>query len=475
MAESLAFGFIYVIKEKIMLKLGKEYEIEIVDLGHSGEGIGKVDGFTVFVEGGLVGDIVLGKVVKSKKNYAVADLKKILSSSADRVKPVCPIAHSCGGCQIMQLNYSKQLEIKKDIVVQNLSRIGKVENPNVMDTIGMDNPYNYRNKAQFPVGIDKKGKPVMGFFKKMSHEIIPLTTCYVQDTVNDVILDIIRQYIEKYKISVYDEKTHKGNLRHVVTKVGFHTHEIMVILVTKETKLPKIDALVEMLEAKLPGLRTVVQNINPNRTNVILGRENKIIYGDGIIEDTIDDLVFEISPLSFYQVNPIQTKVLYNKALELADISSEDVVYDIYCGIGTISLFLAKKAKHVYGIEIVKEAIENAKKNAERNNIENASFYAGKAEEVVPELYSRGITADVVVVDPPRKGCEEIVLDTIAKMNPKKIVYISCNPSTLARDVERLSKHGYEMDVAYPVDMFSHTMHVEAIVLMTRSGSGEKK
>jgi 23S rRNA m(5)U-1939 methyltransferase (EC 2.1.1.-) len=205
----------------------------------------------------------------------------------------------------------------------------------------------------------------MGFFKKMSHEIIPLTTCYVQDTVNDVILDIIRQYIEKYKISVYDEKTHKGNLRHVVTKVGFHTHEIMVILVTKETKLPKIDALVEMLEAKLPGLRTVVQNINPNRTNVILGRENKIIYGDGIIEDTIDDLVFEISPLSFYQVNPIQTKVLYNKALELADISSEDVVYDIYCGIGTISLFLAKKAKHVYGIEIVKEAIENAKKNAE--------------------------------------------------------------------------------------------------------------
>ncbi len=451
-----------------MLRLGKEYEIEIVDLGHSGEGIGKVDGFTVFVDGGLTGDVVLGKITKSKKNYAVADLKKILFASKDRVNAKCPVAHSCGGCQVMQLNYNKQLEIKKEIVIQNLSRIGKVEKPNVMDTIGMDNPYNYRNKAQFPVGIDKKGKPVMGFFKKMSHEIIPVNTCYVQNSVNDLILNIVRQYIEKYKISVYDEKTHKGNLRHIVSKIGFYTHEIMIILVTKDSKLPKIDFLIEMLEDKLSGFRTLVQNINPNKTNVILGKENKVLYGDGIIEDTIEDLVFEISPLSFYQVNPIQTQVLYNKALELADISNKDVVYDIYCGIGTISLFLAKKAKHVYGIEIVEEAIKNARKNAEKNNIENVSFYAGKAEEVLPDLYRNAIKADVVVVDPPRKGCEEKVIDTIADMKPKKIVYISCNPSTLARDVHRLSKLGYEMEVAYPVDLFSHTVHVECIALIQR-------
>lgn len=451
-----------------MLKIGKTYEIDIVDLGHKGEGIGKFEGFTVFVEGGLKGDKVIGKIIKSKKNYAVADLVKVIDPSPQRVEPRCPLAHTCGGCQIMQLDYENQLEIKRNTVLENLIRIGKLEDPKVEKTIGMKDPYYYRNKVQFPVGLDKNNRPIMGFYKKMSHDIIPLKTCYVQDPINDTILDIVREYIVKFNIKVYDEKTHKGNLRHVVTKVGHYTKEVMVILVTKEKEIPKLKYLIDMLEEKVSGFRTLVQNINPQRTNVILGRENKTIYGDGVIEDTIEDLVFEISPLSFYQVNPIQTEVLYRKTLEFADINKKDTVFDIYCGIGTISLFLARSAKHVYGVEIVPDAIENAKKNAVKNNIDNATFYAGKAEDLIPKLYSQGITADVVVVDPPRKGCEEIVLKTIAEMKPKKVVYVSCNPSTLARDVAILTEYGYEMKVTQPVDMFPHTTHVECVIKLQR-------
>jgi len=392
----------------------------------------------------------------------------VIDPSPQRVEPRCPLAHTCGGCQIMQLDYENQLEIKRNTVLENLIRIGKLEDPKVEKTIGMKDPYYYRNKVQFPVGLDKNNRPIMGFYKKMSHDIIPLKTCYVQDPINDTILDIVREYIVKFNIKVYDEKTHKGNLRHVVTKVGHYTKEVMVILVTKEKEIPKLKYLIDMLEEKVSGFRTLVQNINPQRTNVILGRENKTIYGDGVIEDTIEDLVFEISPLSFYQVNPIQTEVLYRKTLEFADINKKDTVFDIYCGIGTISLFLARSAKHVYGVEIVPDAIENAKKNAVKNNIDNATFYAGKAEDLIPKLYSQGITADVVVVDPPRKGCEEIVLKTIAEMKPKKVVYVSCNPSTLARDVAILTEYGYEMKVTQPVDMFPHTGHVETVVLMSR-------
>ena len=392
----------------------------------------------------------------------------MIDPSPQRVEPRCPLAHTCGGCQIMQLDYENQLEIKRNTVLENLIRIGKLEDPKVEKTIGMKDPYYYRNKVQFPVGLDKNNRPIMGFYKKMSHDIIPLKTCYVQDPINDTILDIVREYIVKFNIKVYDEKTHKGNLRHVVTKVGHYTKEVMVILVTKEKEIPKLKYLIDMLEEKVSGFRTLVQNINPQRTNVILGRENKTIYGDGVIEDTIEDLVFEISPLSFYQVNPIQTEVLYRKTLEFADINKKDTVFDIYCGIGTISLFLARSAKHVYGVEIVPDAIENAKKNAVKNNIDNATFYAGKAEDLIPKLYSQGITADVVVVDPPRKGCEEIVLKTIAEMKPKKVVYVSCNPSTLARDVAILTEYGYEMKVTQPVDMFPHTGHVECVVLISK-------
>ncbi len=458
-----------------MLNIGKIYEIDITDMGHTGEGIGRVDGLTVFVEGALKGDKVKVKISKCKKNYAVADLIDIIIPSADRVQAICPVAHICGGCQIMQLDYKKQLEIKKNTVIQNLKRIGKIENPNVLDTLGMQYPYYYRNKAQIPVGTDENNKPVMGFYKKNTHDIVPIDTCYVQDKINDDVIEIVKSYITKYSVSLYDEKTHKGNLRQVITKIGYNTNQIMIILVTAKKELPHQKEIIEMLRDRLPNIRTVVQNINLDKTNVIMGKKNNILYGDGIIEDTINNLVFEISPHSFYQVNPLQTKVLYDKALELADISKDDIVFDIYCGIGTISLLLAKKAKHVCGIEIVEQAIENAEINAKKNNIDNTSFYAGKAEIVLPKLYEDGIRADIVVVDPPRKGCDEIVLKTIADMNPKKIVYISCNPSTLARDVEILSQNGYIMQIAQPVDMFSHTMHVEAIILMTRSGSDKKK
>lgn len=450
-----------------MLKTGKIYEIEITDLGHTGEGIGRAEGITVFIEGALKGDKVKAKITKSKKNYAVADLISITIPSADRVVPVCPVAHICGGCQIMQLDYQKQLEIKKDSVIQNLARIGKIENPNVVDTLGMDHPYNYRNKAQIPVGLEENHKPVLGFYKKNTHDIVPIATCYVQDKLNDAVIKTVKDYITKYSVSVYDERSHTGNLRQVITKKGYHTDQIMVILVTAKKELPFKNEIIEMLTERLTNIRTIVQNINPDKTNVIMGRTNNILYGDGIIEDTINDLIFEISPHSFYQVNPKQTKVLYDKALELADISNEDTVFDIYCGIGTISLLLAKKAKHVYGIEIVEQAIDNAEVNAKKNNIDNVSFYAGKAETLLPKLYEEGIRADVVVVDPPRKGCDETVLKTIADIQPKRIVYVSCNPSTLARDVAILSEYGYKMEIAQPVDMFPHTMHVETVLLMT--------
>lgn len=451
-----------------MLKTGKIYEIEITDLGHTGEGIGRAEGITVFIEGALKGDKVKAKITKSKKNYAVADLVSITIPSSDRVVPVCPVAHICGGCQIMQLDYQKQLEIKKDSVIQNLTRIGKIDSPKVLDTLGMEHPYNYRNKAQIPVGLDENHEPILGFYKKNTHDIVPIATCYVQDKLNDTVIKTVKDYIKKYSVSVYDEKSHTGNLRQVITKKGYHTDQIMVILVTAKKELPFKNEIIEILTERLPNIRTIVQNINPDKTNVIMGRTNNILYGDGIIEDTINDLIFEISPHSFYQVNPKQTKVLYDKALELADISNEDTVFDIYCGIGTISLLLAKKAKHVYGIEIVEQAIDNAKVNAKKNNIDNVSFYAGKAETLLPKLYEEGIRADVVVVDPPRKGCDETVLKTIADIQPKRIVYVSCNPSTLARDVAILTEYGYKMEIAQPVDMFPHTMHVETVCLLSR-------
>ena len=444
-----------------MLSKNKEYVVDIVDIGQGGVGIGKYEGFTVFIEGGLIQDKVKVIISKSKKNYAVGDIVEILEKSPFRVDRICSDdLKDCGGCQIQELDYNKQLELKTNEVKQVISRIGKLENVEIHETIGMQSPCRYRNKAQFPIQ-NINGSTAIGFYKKKSHDVIPTDMCVIQHDINDKIIKIIKTYIQAYNVSIYNETTHTGVLRHLVTKVGFTTNEVMVVLVANGTNLPHLNELASVLKENILGFKTLVLNVNKAKTNVILGKENKVIYGNGKINDYIGDLVFEISPLSFFQVNPVQTEVLYNKALEYAELRENDTVFDIYCGIGSISLFLAQKATKVYGIEIVEDAIKDAKINAKLNNLNNVEFYVGKAEEVVPKMYSEGKTANVVVVDPPRKGCDEKVLDTIVSMKPDRVVYVSCNPSTLARDLAYLDERGYKCVEIQPVDMFPHTMHVE--------------
>lgn len=444
-----------------MLSKNKEYVVDIVDIGQGGVGIGKYEGFTVFVEGGLIQDKVKVRINKSKKNYAVGDIVEIIEKSPFRVDRICSDdLKDCGGCQIQELDYNKQLELKTNEVNQVISRIGKLENVEIHETIGMQSPCRYRNKAQFPIQ-NINGSTAIGFYKKKSHDVIPTDMCVIQHDINDKIIKIIKTYIQAYNVSIYNETTHTGVLRHLVTKVGFTTNEVMVVLVANGTNLPHLNELASVLKENILGFKTLVLNVNKAKTNVILGKENKVIYGNGKINDYIGDLVFEISPLSFFQVNPVQTEVLYNKALEYAELKENDTVFDIYCGIGSISLFLAQKATKVYGIEIVEDAIKDAKINAKLNNLNNVEFYVGKAEEVVPKMYSEGKTANVVVVDPPRKGCDEKVLDTIVSMKPDRVVYVSCNPSTLARDLAYLDERGYKCVEIQPVDMFPHTMHVE--------------
>ena len=451
-----------------MLSKNKEYIVDIVDIGQGGVGIGKYEGFTVFVDGGLVQDKIKVKITKSKKNYAVGDIVEIIEKSPFRVERKCSESlRQCGGCQIQELDYQKQLDVKTNEVKQVISRIGKLDDVVIHDTLGMEHPFRYRNKAQFPIQ-KKDNMPVIGFYKKKSHDLISTDECIIQHEVNDKIIKIIKTYIRAYNVSIYDEKTHKGLLRHLVTKVGFTTGEVMIVLVANGKKLPYLKELASVLKENIPGFKTLVVNVNTQKTNVILGKENIVAYGDGMIRDYIGELVFEISPLSFFQVNPLQTEVLYNKALEYANLGENDTVFDIYCGIGTISLFLAQKAKKVYGIEIVEDAIKDAKRNAKINNMDNVEFYVGKAEEVFPKMYKEGKRANVVVVDPPRKGCDEKVLDTIVSMEPDRVVYVSCNPSTLARDLAYLNERGYKCHEIQPVDMFPHSVHVENVAWLSK-------
>lgn len=449
-----------------MLEINKIYEVEIVDIGHKGEAIGKFDSFTVFVDGAIKGDIVKAKITKSKKNYAVGDLIEIIKESEIRVNPKCNLTGVCGGCAIMNVDYKHQLELKQNIVVENLKRIAGIENPNVKNIIGMQNPYNYRNKGQFP--ISKNEKLEIGFYKKRSHDIVEFDVCHIQHQNTREILEIIKNFIEKNNISIYDEITKKGSVSKIMIRTAFATDEIMVVIVTKDEKNHNFNELAQKLVSKNSNIKSVIQNINKSTGNDILGRKNITIFGKDKIIDKIGNFYFEISPNSFYQVNPVQTEVMYTKALEYANLTGEEIVFDFYCGIGTISLFLSQKAKKVYGIEIVEEAIKDAKENAKLNNIKNVEFIVGKSEEEIVKLSKEGIKADVVMLDPPRKGLDEKVIEIVDKMNINRVVYVSCNPSTMARDIKLFIDRGYKLVECTPVDNFCHSMHVECVSLIVR-------
>lgn len=546
-----------------MVNKNEIYEVTIEDIGTEGQGIGHIDGEAVFVKDTLPGDVAVVKIIKAKKNMAYGRLMEIKVPSESRVKPLCDVARSCGGCTLQHMDYMAQLEFKWNKVRELLKRVGGIENPDelmeyvdvdgtihteigkiddghkiinddkVVDNdremnnyknsdlakirkfaYGLSKPYHYRNKMQFPVGLDKEGKAVLGFYAGRTHSIIPLTDCVIGHPVNKEIIKAVKEYIDKYKVSVYDEEKNTGLIRHVLTRVGLHTGELMVCLVVNGDDIPHAEELygniekvvddfnnTHVAEASEDNLRinnnTVLTesetnnnlnirddkagkitfksfmiNINKDKTNRILGFSSKVLRGDGFITDYIGDIRFSISPESFFQVNPAMTEKLYNKALEYAGLTGGEKVWDMYCGIGSISLFLAQKAKKVFGVEIVPQAIEDAEKNAALNGLTNAEFFTGKAEEVVPELYEKDhdrYSADVVVVDPPRKGCDEKLLDTICSMAPKRLVYVSCDPATLARDIKYLSEKGFKLEKAAVYDQFSHGVHVETVALLNNN------
>ena len=467
------------------MKKNDTFQLQITDLGTGGEGIGKQEGMTFFVKGALPGDLIEAGVTKLKKTYGYARIVRILEPSEDRVEPICPVAGKCGGCQIMQMDYRAQLRFKERKVAQDLIRIGgfspelvaKVMQP----IIGMEEPYHFRNKAQYPIQEDEQGNPIAGFYALRSHRVVESNRCYLGVDVNEEILAIVKDYMRANKVSAYDETTGKGLLRHVLIRVGFSSKEVMVCLIINGSTLPAANDLIMRLQ-QVEGMTSISVNSNTRRDNVIMGNVTKTLWGSDYITDSIGGVQFQIQPRSFYQVNPVQTEKLYGKALEYANLTGQETVWDLYCGIGTISLFLAQKAKTVYGVEIVPEAIEDAKRNAALNGMDNAHFYVGKAEEVLPEYYEQGsihgekIAAadeqlkapDVIVVDPPRKGCDEKCLSTMVQMAPKRIVYVSCDPATLARDLKFLCAEGYELQEVTPVDQFGHSLHIENAVLLTR-------
>ncbi|WP_411343819.1 23S rRNA (uracil(1939)-C(5))-methyltransferase RlmD [Paenibacillus sp. WLX1005] len=511
-----------------------ELELDIIGLTHEGEGVGRTDGYTLFVSGALPGEKVQARVVKTKKQYGYAKMLTLLQGSPDRVNAPCPIFSQCGGCQIQHMNYHAQLEWKRQHVIDNLERIGKLKvladsssmeqtdmdgnsdeadkatgtineialtqdmdnvhgNDNVaganenttstdprqqatstsgirvLPTLGMAEPWRYRNKAQVPMG-EQDGRLIGGFYARGSHRIIDMQSCLIQDSRNDQLVNKVKQIGSDLRIPTYNEETGEGILRHVVVKVGFSTNEMMVVLVTNGERLPRKPEWIERIRAEMPQVVSICQNINMKQTNVIFGDETIVLWGNEVIHDYIGDVKFAISARSFYQVNPVQTEVLYEKAVQYAGLTGKETVIDAYCGIGTISLFLAQHAERVYGVEIVKEAIEDARKNAELNGMSNVEFEVGASEDVIPRWKEQGITPDVIVVDPPRKGCDPRLLETILQMQPEKVVYVSCNPSTLARDLQVLEAGGYRTVEVQPVDMFPHTVHVESVAVLVWQG-----
>ncbi len=473
-------------KENALYEKNQMIKVEITDMGTEGEGIGKIDGFTFFIKDALIGDVVEAKVMKAKKNYAYAKLEKVVTPSSFRVEPRCSLARSCGGCQLQAMDYAQQLAFKNRKVRNNMIRIGGFSEElldSIMEApVGMginvteskilggkkEEPFHYRNKAQFPFGYDKEGNMITGFYAGRTHSIIANTDCALGVEENQEILEVILDFMKEEGISAYREETHEGLLRHVLIRKGFSTGQIMVCLVVNGEKIPAVKKLIEKL-AEVEGMTSISLSVNKERTNVIMGTDIRLLWGKERIEDTIGNLTFSISPLSFFQVNPVQTERIYKQALEYANLAGEETVWDLYCGIGTISLFLAQKAKQVYGVEIIPQAIEDAVANAKRNGITNAEFFVGKAEEVLPQKYeSEGIYADVIVVDPPRKGCDEQCLFTMVQMKPKRIVYVSCDSATLARDAKYLCENGYQLKKVRAFDNFPQSVHVETVVYFSK-------
>ena len=454
-----------------MVEKNKEYIFDIISQGYEGEGIAKIDNkYPIFIEGALKGEKVKVRIVKVNKNFAYGKLMEVLEASEERVNPPCAIYKRCGGCKLQHASYKAQLDFKWDRVKDCVSKIGKLDPSIVKYPLGMENPWRYRNKVQLPIGLIN-GEVKIGFFAPRSHDIIDMESCLIQDEIGDKVVKLTREWIEKFNIRPYNvdgEYDEKGIVRHIMIRRGFTTNEVMVVLVTNGEKLPHKEEFVDLMVKNIPGIKSVIQNINSKKTNVILGLESKTLWGEDTISDYIGDFRFNISPLSFFQVNPTQTEVLYGKALEYANLTGNEEVFDAYCGTGTITLFLSQKAKKVYGVEIIPQAIDNAWINAKENKVENVEFFVGESEVVIPDLINKGVKADVVVVDPPRKGCDKKLLDAITNIDAKKIVYVSCDPSTLGRDLKVLEENGYKTLEVQPVDMFPNTAHVECVVLMSR-------
>ena len=443
----------------------KEYVVEIIDNGFEGEGIAKINDFTIFVPNAIKGEKVKILIVKVLKSYGYGKIIDLLEKSIDRVKSDCDTYKRCGGCSLRHIKYEKTLEMKQNAVQSLVNKFlkNKIE---VQKTLGMENPYYYRNKAQYPVGKNSEGKAQIGVFANRTHEIIPIQECYIQNKKSQEVAKFVIEFINANNISVYNEKTRKGLVRHIVTKVGVKTNEIMCVLVINGKEIPKEKELVTEVTKKFPEVKTIVKNINTQNTNVVMGKENIVIYGSGYIKDQLGKYIFKISPHSFYQVNPIQAENLYNIGVQAANISKNDIVFDLYCGIGTISLFMAQYAKKVYGIEIVEQAIQDAKENAKINNIENAEFIAGDVENVLDDLINvKKVIPDVIMIDPPRKGMDNKSVENILNIKPKKLVYISCNPATLVRDLAKFEEE-YEVKTIKPVDMFPFTSHVECVSVL---------
>lgn len=445
------------------------FDLEIIDLTEEGDGVGKRDGFTWFVRGGLPGDKVKCHVNKVNKHFGKADAVALIKPSKDRVAPECIYFDRCGGCQIQDMAYDAQLRHKKDMVYNVLRRIGGFEAPCVRDTMGMKDPYRFRNKGAYAVR-SISGEVALGFYEKQSHRLVSVEDCIVQKENHKSILKAFKAYMSAFNIMPYNARSREGLVKHLVIKQSESTGEIMVIVVTSKRKLTMTDKMVTLLREAEPAITSVVQNIQPAHTSEILGEDCKILFGNDHIVDEMGTLKFRISPLSFYQVNSKQAKRLYDTALVAADLEGHETVFDLYCGTGTLSLFLAQKAQKVYGVELSSQAIEDSKNNAAFNNCTNAEFVLGHSEIEAPKLYAEGIEADVVVLDPPRSGCEKAVLDCILDMMPKKVVYVSCKPSTMARDLKILCESGeFQLEWVQPVDMFGHSTGVECVAKLNRT------